>query len=168
MKKVLKLFSADENFVRPFLKEKNRLEKILDQEIFIEHVGSTAVPGLGGKGIIDVAIGVKGKSSLQPVACELIKAGYFADLDNKTPADRIFLSSREHDSTLGDYHLHIVVMNGDEWRRLIYFRDQLRTDKKLRNEYMSLKRRLLVETKADREKYRKLKNDFIQKVLKEL
>ena len=167
MKKVLRLFPFDKNFARLFAKEKNRLTKILGEKIAIEHVGSTAVDGLSGKGIIDIAVGVAKKSDLRPTADILAKSGYFFDLDNETPDDRIFLASREHDSTLGDYHLHVVVKNGDEWKRFIFFRDQLRASKKLREEYMNLKEKLFRETGANREKYKKLKNKFIEDTLED-
>ena len=168
MKKSLQLFPADEEFVRLFTKEKARLTKILGPMVTIEHIGSTAVSGLGGKGIVDIMVGVELASELNPTASKLIEHGYFPDEDNDTPSDRIFLASKEHDSTLGDYHLHIVVRNNDEWMRLNFFRDELIRNSKLRDEYMKLKKGLFVSTGADREKYKKQKNEFIRNVLKEM
>ena len=165
MKKSLKLFPFDDNFSLFFNSEKARLSRALDP-VVIEHIGSTAVPGLGGKGIIDIAIGVPESFVLQTVANKLINLGYFYNLDDKMPKDRIFLASREHDSTLGDYHLHVVVKDGDEWNNLLFFRNCLINNIRLRNEYMTLKERLFNETGADREKYKELKNNFIQRVLK--
>ena len=168
MKKILRLFPADSNFPKLFEKEKVRLEKIIGSENSIEHVGSTAVPGLGGKGIIDIAIGVPNFADISAVAGKLMQHGYFPDLDHEPSADWewFFLASREHNSTLGDYHLHITVKNGNEWKRLLLFRDSLRNNPNLRNKYMKLKKELLIATGADREKYKKSKNDFIESVLK--
>lgn len=168
MKKILKLFPSEKDFASFYEKEKWRIKQSLGSAVLIEHVGSTSVPSLGGKGIIDIAIGVPKLSDLRPTADKLIDIGYFADLDNAMPSDRIFLASREHDSTLGDYHVHIVVKYGDEWIKLLFFRDKLRSDESLRKEYEALKEKLLAATNADRRKYKKLKNDFIQKVLENL
>ncbi|MCL2280483.1 GrpB family protein [Candidatus Saccharibacteria bacterium] len=166
MKKVLRLFLYDAKFVEMSEKEKARLEKLLGPKVLITHIGSTAVPGLGGKGIIDIVVGVPKQSDLHIVANELAQNGYFFDLDNENPEDRIFLASREHNSTLGDYHIHVVVKNGDEWNQLIFFRDSLRNNEKLRNEYIDLKEKLFTTTGADREKYKKQKSDFIEKAVK--
>jgi GrpB-like predicted nucleotidyltransferase (UPF0157 family) len=166
MTKPLHLFPPSDQFDRMFETERVRLEKLLGKKVQIEHMGSTAIPGLGGKGIIDIAIGVVRLSDLQPVANILISAGYFPDLDNQLPAGRIFLASREHDSVLGDYHLHIMVTGSGEWNDFIVFRDQLRSNQELRNEYMSLKNKLLIDTQADRGEHKRLKGSFIQKVLK--
>jgi len=167
MKKLLHLFPASEQFDTMFNTERLRLEKILGEDVRIEHVGSTSVRGLGGKGIIDIAVGVSTENGLESVANKLMQAGYFPALDNELPSGRIFLASREHDSTFGDYHLHIVVSGGDEWSNFIAFRDQLNNNATLRDAYMLLKNRLLVDTNSDRREYKHLKADFIQKTLKE-
>lgn len=167
VKKTLKLYPYSDDFSRLFEIERLRLKEVLGSMLDIEHVGSTSVLGLGGKGIIDIMVGVKSSSEIYSTVNKLVAAGYFADLDNPLPKDRYFLASREHDSTIGDYHLHVVVKNGDEWNRLLCFRDKLRGSRKLRDDYMKLKEKLFAETDADREKYKKLKNNFIQRVLEE-
>lgn len=167
MKKILKLFPADKKFTEMFEREKERLGKILDAEVAIEHVGSTAVSELGGKGIIDMVIGVPNSSDLEGTAKVIAGMGYYYDLDNEMGGDRIFLASREHDSTLGDYHIHIVVKGSDEWKRFLLFRDRLRNDVRLKDEYMGLKEKIMVETGVDREKYKRLKSKFIEQVIKE-
>ena len=128
-------------------------------------VNKAIIDNIDGDNIIDIAVGVSTDNELEPAANKLIKAGYFPDLDNELPRGRIFLASREHDSTFGDYHLHIVVSGDSEWNKFIAFRDQLKNDSALRDEYMSLKNRLLVDTKADRREYKHLKANFIQKTL---
>jgi len=166
MKKKLQLFSGDANFVKLFAIEKQRLTSVLGPDVVIEHIGSTSVPALGGKGIIDIAVGVPNKIGLQQTAKILRGVGYFLDLDHDRPNDRIFLASREHDSTLGDYHLHIIVKGSDEWNQLLLFRDLLRADRSLADEYMILKNKLFDETSADRRQYAEMKSYFIQKTLK--
>lgn len=58
----------DPIFPKLFIKEKNRLKKFLGRTVLIEHVGSTAIPGLGGKGIIDIAIAAPDKNDLLNVS----------------------------------------------------------------------------------------------------
>jgi Uncharacterized conserved protein len=164
---MLKLFPADEKFAEIFMKEKIRLVEMLGPEVEIEHVGSTAVSGLGGKGIIDMLVGVVDASMMNVVVDILVENGYFVDLDNEITSGRVFLASREHNSTLGDYHLHVVVKNEDEWCQFLFFRDELRRSNELRDRYMNLKKELFVETGADREEYKKMKSDFVQNVLGE-
>ena len=171
MKKILKLFPADENFAKLFSVEKTRLEKILSPEISIEHVGSTAVPGLGGKGLVDIAVGVKDISDVQPTAEILIRNGYYVDRRKERPSDRIILSSYERTVTsgeyaLGDNNIIVIVKDGKIWQDGILFRDRLRESKKLRDEYMSLKERAFVESGEDREKYKQLKKDFIGEAIR--
>lgn len=165
--KALKLYPAAADFSQQFMKEKHRLEKVLGSGVQIEHVGSTAVPGLGGKGIIDILIGTVGGTSLTEIADKLVSAGYFPDLDNDIGNERIFLASREHDSTLGDYHLHVVHQGSAQWAEFVVFRDGLRADSMLRDEYDSLKQRLLQETHGDRRQYKQQKSAFIQHVLEQ-
>lgn len=167
MKKILKLFPSDEKFIELFASEKTRLAKILGPVVQIEHVGSTAVPGLGGKGIIDIAVGVEKNSDIQLTANVLAQNGYSVDNSKKRPGDRVLLLSHEHNGTFNRYGLLVIVKGGEEWRQFLLFRDHLRASKKLRDEYMSLKERSFIKSGADREIYKKLKNDFIQDVLKE-
>lgn len=166
MKKALKLFPSNSNFSVLFDKEKNRIEKALGSKVTIEHIGSTAVPGLGGKGIIDILIGVMSDKDINSSVDRLVEGGYYLDLDNPIDLDRVFLASREHDSRLGDYHLHVVLKDGRQWKDIIYFRDLLRTDDSVRHEYSSLKKSLFASTEADRLKYKKQKGEFIENILK--
>lgn len=165
MKKALHLYDASDAFPEMFWRERLRLRALLGESVAIEHVGSTAVEGLSGKGTIDIAIGVATIEDIQPTSAVLSNAGYFFDLDHESPTDRMFLASREHDSTFGDYHLYVVVKGEGQWNELVGFRDRLRRDASLKKEYMELKHMLYDETEADREKYKQKKGDFITRVL---
>ncbi len=92
----------------------------------IEHVGSTAVPGLGGKGIIDIAIGVE-KECMEDIKNKLQELGYEFRPSFSTP-DRfyfiIYLPDPEEDRRR--YHIHLTYLESKEWKELIGFRDYLR------------------------------------------
>jgi len=167
LKKPLKLLPYDEGFPKMFMREKKKLLKMLGETIDIEHVGSTAVKNLSGKGIIDIAIGATDEKDLPKIAEKLAQNGYFFDRDNETPSDRFFLASREHDSTFGDVHLHVVQKNAREWNNLIQFRNLLNSYEKLRTEYERLKQNLAKLTDDNRQKYKHLKGQLIDELMGE-
>ncbi|MCL1876519.1 GrpB family protein [Candidatus Saccharibacteria bacterium] len=164
--RALKLYKSDyEGQKKAFEKEKTRLLKLLNPNARIEHIGSTSVPGLDGKGIIDMIIVAQTRAEMEKFAEILVRNGYFYDFDTIYPPDRTFLASREHDSTRGDYHVHILVAGTREELDALKFRDMLRADEKLRDEYEKLKYELHDATNANRRDYKRLKSEFIVRVL---
>lgn len=133
----------------------------------IEHIGSTAVPGLVAKPIIDVMIGVR---SLAHVAAHweqpLVGMGfrYIPRHEAVLPMRRYFVRAAQADA-LGA-HLHIVEPESDFWREHLAFRDLLRTHPNLRNEYAAIKRRLAREFRNDRTAYSEAKGRHITRMLR--
>ncbi len=163
MKKyVFKPYSAI--FPELFNKEKGRIAPQLKKVISIEHVGSTAVPGLGGKGIIDIAISVK-KEDMEATSKELQELGY-EFRPNFSNSDRyyyiIFLPDPEEETRR--YHLHLTYPESGEWKDLIQFRDYLRNHPEELQEYAELKRLAALEANNEGERYRKLKEPIFQKI----
>jgi len=106
----------------------------------IEHVGSTAVPGLAGKPTIDIAVGVD-SLDLRPDHKErLADAGFTFQPDEDRPWERRFVKGEQFPR---DVIVHVVAWNGPKWRELIRFREALRADPDLAAEYEELKRTLL-------------------------
>jgi GrpB-like predicted nucleotidyltransferase (UPF0157 family) len=136
--------------------ERERLEPLLGTREF-HHIGSTAVPGLVAKPIIDMVALVDDLAA--PIAA-LIDSGYqYARAFNATFAHRRFLcyptaSHRTH-------HLHLVDDRPGLERRL-YFRDRLRADAALATEYAALKRMLATRYPENREAYTEAKAPFIR------
>ncbi len=136
--------------------ERERLEPLLPGSLEIHHIGSTAVPGLLAKPIIDIVALVDDLDA--PIAA-LIGSGYqYARAFNATLSHRRFLcyptaSHRTH-------HLHLVDDRSELERRL-YFRDRLRADPALAAEYVALKRTLAARYPEDREAYTEAKAPFI-------
>lgn len=91
-----------------FLRETEGIAPHLPSDALIEHIGSTAVPGLGGKGIIDIAVAVP-KSCMESVCSELQKLGYEFRLIFSTP-DRFYFIIYLPDPEEGTrrYHLHLT------------------------------------------------------------
>ena len=126
----------------------------------LEHIGSTSVPGLPAKAILDVAIGQRPGSDPLPLHEWLMRAGhlYRGEADGNRP-DRIYALELEPGVRLVNVH---VLDHGDEqWRRYLAFRDHLRTHPAERDAYAECKRRLAREHPEDRLAYVQAKGSFI-------
>lgn len=151
-------------FPELFRKEKERIAPHLKQALTIEHVGSTAVPGLGGKGIIDIAIAVK-KEKMEAASEQLQALGYEFRPAFSTP-DRLYfildLPDQEEDKRR--YHMHLTYPESSDWKGLIHFRDYLRTHPEAVQEYAELKKQAALEANQKGELYRKIKEPIFKKI----
>lgn len=146
--------------------EKEKLQLLLLKDVWmIEHIGSTAIPNLGGKGIIDIGIAA-GKSTWESLSKKLLALDYEFRVSGCTE-DRLFFKKDvcELDNQVQRYHLHLTCPFSQEWINLIKFRDCLRQDPLLVQEYAALKKNAVEEADGNGEKYRKLKEPLFQKVL---
>jgi GrpB-like predicted nucleotidyltransferase (UPF0157 family) len=128
----------------------------------VEHIGSTSVPGLAAKPILDIDVVVRAAADLLPSIRELEKAGYRCEGDLGV-AGREALR-RPPDSE--PHHLYLLVEGSRELRRHLAFRDALRADQLLREEYAALKRALAQRFHDDRQAYTNSKSDFIETALR--
>lgn len=152
-------------FPELFQKEKERIALNLKDALAIEHVGSTAVPGLGGKGIIDIAIAVS-KANMHSASKQLQDLGYEYRPTFSTP-DRfyfiIYLPDPEEENRR--YHIHLTYLENNEWKKFIAFREYLRLHESALEEYAELKKKSAEEVNEDGTLYRKKKAPFFEKVL---
>ena len=143
-----------------FKEERERLLALFPTLHAVEHIGSTAVPGLAAKPILDILAGVASMSVADALVEPLCRAGYSTSAEfNATLADRRWLmrwadGHRTH-------HLHVVVLHGRAWTERLAFRDALLGDASLAARYEALKRRLAERHRADRESYTNSKADFV-------
>lgn len=129
-----------------------------------EHVGSTAVPGLAAKPIVDVAAAVVDLGCADAVAEALLPAGWHLvppELDAR-PWRRFLIKAVDNHRAA---HLHLLLADNPRWDEQLAFRDALRADPALVHRYAQLKRTLATEHAADREAYTAGKTDFIRSVL---
>jgi GrpB-like predicted nucleotidyltransferase (UPF0157 family) len=130
----------------------------------IEHVGSTAVPGLAALPVIDIAVGVAQPSAVDAYVERLANFGYrlMTGPEYMSPDRRVLLrivrGARSH-------HVHVVTAFDDAWHRLLMFRDMLRLDRDLALTYESLKRELARQTRGRPLLYAAGKADFIRSML---
>jgi len=130
----------------------------------VQHVGSTAVPGLPSKPILDVAVAV-GDLDVLPKLIEWFGGvGFLYRGDRGDDGDQLFVmeSSPEVRTT----HLHVVEHGGTQWNDYLRFRDLLRHNPSIRNQYADLKQQLAIKFSDDRASYTASKQDFIWKYLR--
>lgn len=152
-------------FPELFEREKQKILAYFKRDLLIEHVGSTAVPGLGGKGIIDIAIAVD-PAEMERFCLELQNLGYEFRPGFSTP-DRFFFHADLPDPEEGvrRYHIHLTYPKSHDWKDLISLRDYLRVHPSEALEYASLKEKAAAAAHDEGEKYRKMKEPLIQKML---
>jgi len=153
------------NWPKQFEKEKEKLQEILaDKIIAIEHIGSTAVEGLGAKPILDIAIGVNDLNVVSEFVKLLEPIGYEFVYHKNFPERRFF---RKGQWGAGTHHLHFYPFEGEHWNNQLLFRNYLCTHPEVLIEYLQLKIELAKTFRFDRASYTENKADFIQEVLRQ-
>lgn len=127
----------------------------------VHHVGSTAVPGLAAKPIVDILVGVESLEGSR--AC-------FEPLGGLEYLHAPYLPEQMHwfckpDPSRRQFHLHLIPTDDQRYRDELAFRDRLRADSDLAGAYASLKRDLAARLPTDRDAYTEAKTDFIRAVL---
>ena len=128
----------------------------------VSHVGSTAVPGIPAKPIIDIAVGVPDLEAVGEYARLLKEIGYEYRGDRFGDDDHLFVKGPAGIQT---HYLHLVALSSVKWRNYALFRDYLRSHERTRREYAALKRSLAENFPSDRESYTQGKHDFIRRVI---
>jgi GrpB-like predicted nucleotidyltransferase (UPF0157 family) len=136
----------------------------------IEHIGSTAVPGLGGKPIVDMIAGVGNLAEADECVTLLQERLGYIDVTPQPDQTEWFycIGDKTKPEERNKIHLHLVKHRSGHWRKPILFRDFLRTHPDLANEYYELKKRLAEKYGSDREGYTDAKDSFIESVLKRI
>ncbi|KAJ2723590.1 hypothetical protein GGI07_002545 [Coemansia sp. Benny D115] len=152
----------DPNWAVLFADEKSRIcNAIGDYILSVEHVGSTSIPGLAAKPIIDIQVVVKDFSELDQCIPELRNIGY-------TYKGELGIEGRQYFKR-PLYHLHMVQLGNDEYQRKKLFLQYLRENKSALDEYASLKKRLAGKWAGQddcQHRYNLDKTEFIMGILK--
>lgn len=155
----------DPEWPRAFAREAAELARILAPWLAggVHHIGSTAVPGLAAKPIIDMIAGVADLAAARAAFPVLAEHGY-AYAPHRLRAHRFSKPPSPHwyECT---HHLHLTEPASDLWRERLAFRDALRADPVLRDEYQELKLRLATAHGADLAGYTADKREFVARVL---
>ena len=142
-----------------FEQEKDRVQSVgLDVLRGFEHFGSTSIPGLRAKPIIDILIGILPLSDWSQCKQPMELLGYDYAENAGVPGHYIF--GRGRDFSERTHLIHIVEYNGQSWRFNLAFRDALRTNPNLRKEYLIAKEAASKLAPEGRAKYNQLKQAF--------
>ena len=125
----------------------------------IEHYGSTAVPGLIAKPIIDILIGVSPLDDWRHCHDPLVSLGYDYAAGAGVAGHHIF--GRGRDRSERTHLVHVVLFEGPSWTLNLRFRDALRGDPELRAAYTEIKQKAADAAPDSRPLYNKLKQSFI-------
>jgi GrpB-like predicted nucleotidyltransferase (UPF0157 family) len=133
----------------------------------IEHIGSTSVPGLVAKPVIDVLLGAPSLGDVESriEAIGALGYDYVSRYESELPMRRYFVRPA---TTMPRIHLHAVELHSEFWRAQLAFRDLLRSDVQLRSEYQTLKLELAERFAGDKSAYTAAKGPFIEAVLASL
>ena len=147
-----------------FASERYTLKRSLaDLVTGIQHVGSTAVPGLPAKPILDIAITIAALGLIPDINKKLTDIGYIYHGDTGKDGGHLFVKESESDTRM--VHLHVVEDSDRQWANYLAFRQTLREDESLRSRYAEIKLDLAKKYPDDRESYTSAKDEFICGVL---
>lgn len=134
------------------------------RDAVLEPIGSTAVPGLCAKPVLDILLGVPSPADAEASIPALVAAGfvYRPEYESVIPDRRYFVRPAGPSLRV---HLHAVVLGGMLWRQHLHFRDRLRDDPRLMQSYAALKRHLAMVHADDKAAYTEAKAPFIRQVL---
>jgi GrpB-like predicted nucleotidyltransferase (UPF0157 family) len=163
MTAAITLAPYDEHWPAEFEAEAERIERVCaGLPLRLEHVGSTAVPGLSAKPIIDILAGVPPRARRRDYVVALTGIGYEHLGAHGIPGRDYFRRGipRSH-------HVHLVSWSSTFWKEQLLFRDWLRAHPERRREYEVLKRELALTFAADRRGYGEAKGAFVRSVVRE-
>lgn len=155
-KKNLKLFN----------KVKNSLLNVLDNDVLIEHIGSTAIPKMSGKNIIDIVIGVDALTDMEKTARALEIMNFYRGKNNYS-GEYIFFASRKEETKSGDIHLHLVLKDSKRLNEFLALKTYLLNYPEAAKEYIIVKHRLAKQALLNRENYKLLKGEYMNGLLED-
>ena len=157
------LVDYDPAWPAAFEKERERLAEVLREWLTgtIEHIGSTAVPGLRAKPVLDIMAGLGSLTASRPAIQAVSSLGY-VHFPYRAEVMHWFCKPSPADRT---HHLHLVPFGSPLWNERLQFRDALRSDPALAAAYAGLKGRLADRHRNDREAYTEAKSAFIARAL---
>lgn len=157
----VKLHEYNELWPSLYEAERQRLLTLLPGTFLdIQHIGSTAIPGMIAKPIIDILAGVDSMETARAMSAKLCSSGYSTSAEfNESLSDRQwFMRWADGRRT---HHLHVVVHGGTAWVERLRFRDLLRSSETLAAEYANLKTQMAAKYTDDREVYTEAKSQFV-------
>jgi GrpB-like predicted nucleotidyltransferase (UPF0157 family) len=158
---VVKLSPDHGDWPKRYRQEMRRLRKLTGNARYtLEHIGSTAIPGLDAKPIIDMAMRIPSFKRLPLWITRLEKAGYVYKGEYGLPGRHFFV--RGNPVT---HHLHLVIPGSEHWARWLLFRDYLRANPIEAKRYDAAKLKLARKYPTNRDAYTRAKTPVINRLL---
>lgn len=149
---------------REYDAEADRIAKSCDEHELpfrLEHIGSTAIPGLSARPVIDIALGIPPDAQRPPYIAALRQLGYEHKGTQGVPGRDLLRRG-----TPVSHRVHLVIWSSALWRDWVLFRDFLRASPDTAREYDALKRELAIAFADDPRKYSDAKGPFVKAVLR--
>jgi GrpB-like predicted nucleotidyltransferase (UPF0157 family) len=146
-----------------YLAEVARITPILaarDVSLVLEHTGSTAIPGMAAKPVLDILAGRNPEDSRERITDALVSAGYMYRGEQGIPGRDFFRRGEPR-----QYHIHLTPIGSSFWRDHRTFRDYLRSHPDAAADYIALKLDLAARHPQDREAYIEGKTAFVSDIL---
>jgi GrpB-like predicted nucleotidyltransferase (UPF0157 family) len=161
------LVAHDDRWKESFREEAALLRQLLGQQIVaIEHIGSTAVPGMKAKPLVDLLVGLDELAAYDRFDFKSLGAhGYYRLRNEPIEGKKVMAKFRQLDPPVKTHVVHIVDHGGDWWRKHILFRDRLRQNPEISIDYERLKLELAERHPGDERAYADGKFDFVERVI---
>jgi GrpB-like predicted nucleotidyltransferase (UPF0157 family) len=162
---VVRLEPHTPRWAQLYARERARLAAALGAHVLdIQHVGSTAIPGILAKPILDLAVAVASFEAATVCIAPLEALGYAYRGENGIPRRHYFvLRAPDGETTL--VHVHMLEIGSAEWENHLLFRDYLRSHPQEAQAYQALKQQLTAQLRHDRAAYTEGKAAFIARIL---
>lgn len=158
----VKLVKHDPKWKQSFYREAKKIRNVFGKDALdIQHVGSTAIPGISAKPIIDIAMIVSSLQKARKYIIALKKLGYKKKRENRI--DRLFFTKGPERRRT--HYLHVGEKSSGYVENMILFRDYLRKNKKAAREYAELKEKLARQHPDNRYVYTAKKEKFIKTIV---
>ena len=147
---------------------KEQLKKQINKEIEITHVGSTSIQSIKyGKNIIDILIGAKDKKEFAEIAKILENINYIPSDQSKTEEYQFFASTNEETKS-GDIHIHLALKDTNIYKEFILLKEYFLENEKEAIAYSNFKQKLIEEKINDRKEYKRLKSEYVTKMIEKI
>lgn len=157
----IQIFDYDHNWPTAYDRERAALSEAFGPyALDIQHVGSTSVPGLAAKPIIDIGVAIRKYPLPDSIVQAVTNLSYEHKGEYGVPHRHYFRKG-----TPRTHHIHALELDGEEWVNHILFRDYLRAHPDQARRYETLKRNLASRYAHDRETYTDSKAPFIKDIL---
>ena len=157
----MKIVTCNKKWLGIFQNEKKLLKSILSTEVkAVEHIGSTAIPKMASKPIIDIVVLVTSIQNQKKFFKLLKTVGYTFD-EKRSSAERLFFTKGKP----ATFHLSLTQKKFSYWERQIAFRNYLIAHPDYAKQYMKLKRKLIKKYPSGRGQYSYGKSGFVEMIL---